>query len=73
MDDKDLLVVFGLNLKYERLKHKYSQEKVAGELNFSTSYVSNVESGFCLRSICCRTHAQRTNIKSEFRTGIGAN
>ena len=38
MDDKDLLVVFGLNLKYERLKHKYSQEKVAGELNFSTSY-----------------------------------
>ena len=45
MDDKDLLVVFGLNLKYERLKHKFSQEKVAGELNFSTSYVSNVESG----------------------------
>ena len=44
MDDKDLLVVFGLNLKYERLKHKFSQEKVAGELNFSTSYVSNVES-----------------------------
>lgn len=45
MDDKELLVIFGLNLKYERLKHKYSQEKVAEELNFSTSYVSNVESG----------------------------
>ena len=45
MNDKDLLVIFGLNLKYERLKHRFSQEKVAGELNFSTSYVSNVESG----------------------------
>lgn len=47
MDDKDLLVIFGLNLKYERMKLKYSQEKVAGELSFSTAYVSNVESGKC--------------------------
>ena len=45
MDDKNLLVIFGLNLKYERIKLKLSQETVAGELNFSTAYVSNVESG----------------------------
>ena len=45
MDDKNLLTIFGLNLKYERLKRKLSQESVAGELNFSTDYVSNVESG----------------------------
>ena len=45
MDDKNLLTIFGLNLKYERLKRKLSQESVAGELNFSTAYVSNVESG----------------------------
>lgn len=45
MDDKQLLLIFGLNLKYERIKLKLSQERVAGELNFSTAYVSNVESG----------------------------
>lgn len=45
MDDKNLLVIFGLNIKYERIKRKLSQEKVAGDLNFSTAYVSNVESG----------------------------
>jgi transcriptional regulator with XRE-family HTH domain len=45
MNDKNLLLIFGLNLKYERMKRRISQEKVAGDLNFSTAYVSNVESG----------------------------
>jgi transcriptional regulator with XRE-family HTH domain len=45
MDDKDLLENFGFNLKIERLKRKISQEKLAEALNFSTVYISNVESG----------------------------
>ena len=45
MDEKILLKTFGFNLKIERLKRKFSQEHVAEALNFSTVYVSNVESG----------------------------
>ncbi len=45
--DKKLLKVFGLNLKYERAKNGFTQEKVAEKLNLSTVYISNVESGKC--------------------------
>ena len=45
MDDKSLLKTFGFNLKIERMKRKLSQETVAEALDFSTVYVSNVESG----------------------------
>ncbi|PWL77120.1 transcriptional regulator [Candidatus Gastranaerophilales bacterium] len=45
MDEKTLLKLFGFNLKIERLKRKISQETVAEALDFSSVYVSNVESG----------------------------
>lgn len=45
MDDKNLLEIFGFNLKIERLKRKISQEALAEALNVSAVYVSNVESG----------------------------
>lgn len=45
MDEKNLLKLFGFNLKIERLKRKISQETVAEALDFSSVYVSNVESG----------------------------
>lgn len=45
MDDKQLLQTFGLNLKFQRIKRKISQEKVAEDLNLSSVYISNVESG----------------------------
>ncbi len=45
MDDKKLLKTFGFNLKIERMKLKKSQEEIAEALNFSTVYISNVESG----------------------------
>lgn len=45
MDEKKLLKLFGFNLKIERLKRKISQETVAETLDFSSVYVSNVESG----------------------------
>lgn len=47
MDNKKLLRTFGLNLKFERTKCGYTQEKVAETLNFSTVYISNIESGKC--------------------------
>lgn len=45
MDDKKLLQTFGLNLKFQRIKRKISQEQLAEALNFSSVYVSNIESG----------------------------
>ncbi len=45
MDNDKLLKTFGLNIKIERLKAGLSQEKVAESLNFSSVYISNVESG----------------------------
>ena len=45
MNEESLLKLFGFNLKIERLKRKISQEKVAEALDFSSVYVSNVESG----------------------------
>ena len=45
MDEKKLLKLFGFNLKIERLKRKISQETIAEALDFSSVYVSNVESG----------------------------
>lgn len=45
MDECGLLETFGLNLKFQRLKRKISQEKLAEALNFSAVYISNVESG----------------------------
>ncbi len=45
MEDKLLLKVFGLNLKFERQKQGITQDKVAEALNVSIVYVSNVEAG----------------------------
>ena len=45
MDNKILLKIFGLNLKLERIKLGLTQEQVAENLDFSSVYVSNVESG----------------------------
>ena len=45
MNEKELLKTFGFNLKIERLKRKISQEVLAGALNVSSVYISNVESG----------------------------
>jgi len=45
MDNENFLKIFGLNVKIERLKLGLSQEKVAESLDFSSVYVSNVESG----------------------------
>lgn len=40
-----LLKTFGLNLKLERIRLGLTQEEVAEKLDFSSVYVSNVESG----------------------------
>ena len=45
MDEKQMLRTFGLNIKIERLKLGYTQEKIGEALNFSSVYVSNVEKG----------------------------
>jgi len=45
MDNEKLLKIFGINIKFERIKNGLSQEKVAETLNFSSVYLSNVESG----------------------------
>ena len=41
----NILKTFGINIKFERLKRKLSQEKVAEALEVSAVYLSNVESG----------------------------
>ena len=43
--DKKLLKIFGINIKFERIKLGFSQETVAENLGFSTVYLSNVELG----------------------------
>lgn len=43
MDEKELLKIFGLNLKIERHKQKISQEQIANLTGFSLAYISNVE------------------------------
>jgi len=45
MSDENILKTFGINIKFERLKRKLSQEKVAEALEVSAVYLSNVESG----------------------------
>ena len=45
MNDENILKTFGINIKFERLKRKLSQEKVAVALEVSAVYLSNVESG----------------------------
>lgn len=45
MNEDKLLKTFGLNIKFERQKACYSQEQIAENLNFSTVYISNIESG----------------------------
>lgn len=45
MDNEKLLKIFGLNIKFERIKSGLSQESVAESLEFSAVYISNVESG----------------------------
>ena len=45
MDNEVLLKIFGLNIKLERIKLGLTQEEVAENLDFSSVYISNVESG----------------------------
>ena len=45
MNDNELLQIFGLNLKFQRLKRKISQEQLAEALSLSSVYISNVEGG----------------------------
>ncbi len=45
MDDEILLKIFGLNIKLERIKLGLTQEEVAENLDFSSVYISNIESG----------------------------
>jgi len=40
-----ILKVFGLNIKLERIRLGFTQEEVAEKLDFSSVYISNVESG----------------------------
>ena len=45
MGDDTILKIFGLNLKVERVRLGLTQEQVAEKLDFSSVYISNVESG----------------------------
>lgn len=45
MDKENLLKIFGLNLKLERIKLGLTQEMLAEKLDFSAVYISNVEKG----------------------------
>ena len=45
MANEILLKIFGLNIKLERIKRGLTQESVAEILDFSSVYISNVESG----------------------------
>ena len=45
MDNEILLKIFGLNIKLERIKRGLTQESVTEILDFSSVYISNVESG----------------------------
>ena len=45
MDNAIMLKIFGLNIKLERIKRGLTQESVAEILDFSSVYISNVESG----------------------------
>lgn len=45
MDNEIMLKIFGLNIKLERIKRGLTQESVAEILDFSSVYISNVESG----------------------------
>ncbi len=45
MDKKTLLKKFGLNIKFERMKKEYSQEKLAEKLGVHRNYISKIETG----------------------------
>ena len=45
MDNEIMLKIFGLNIKLERIKRGLTQESAADILDFSSVYISNVESG----------------------------
>ena len=45
MDNEIMLKIFVLNIKLERIKRGLTQESVAEILDFSSVYISNVESG----------------------------
>lgn len=40
-----ILKIFGLNIKLERIRMGLTQEEAAEKLDFSSVYISNVESG----------------------------
>ena len=43
MEEQKLLEIFGLNLKFARIKLKMSQEELAEKVDCTKSYISNVE------------------------------
>ena len=45
MEKQDLLLKLGYKIKYERLKRKISQEKLAEMVNLSPQAISTLESG----------------------------
>ena len=45
MGEDNILKIFGLNLKLERVRLGLTQEQVAEKPDFSSVYISNVESG----------------------------
>lgn len=45
MDQKELLINFGIKLKYWRLKRKLTQEELAEKLLVAPHYISDIERG----------------------------
>lgn len=45
MDNNDLLKIFGINVKRERLRLGYTQEEFAEILNFHEKHISKIETG----------------------------
>lgn len=45
MEYKDLCAKFGNKLKYYRLMHGYTQEKLAEKLGVDSHYISDIECG----------------------------
>ena len=45
MNKKELLKIFGKNVKIERIKKDLTQEQLAEIMNVSQNYVANIEGG----------------------------
>lgn len=45
MEDKELLLKLGSKIRYERMKHKLSQEELAEKANMNMRSISTIECG----------------------------